>query len=107
MARDDAPKSDVLPAQKATAQKRTAEPEATGGWRSLIAADSALAVTARELLGAHTPEDGAVLCPRCGVPDPCPTARHASMVCLTAQAQPPPAARPRKRLPGAPRKRAG
>jgi hypothetical protein len=50
--------------------------------RPVVPPDSPLAVTARELLAAHTPPEGEELCPRCQEPDPCPTARHASIVCL-------------------------
>jgi hypothetical protein len=51
--------------------------------------DGALVITARELLTAHTPEPGFDICPRCGMKDPCPTARHASVVCITARDQQP------------------
>ncbi|MEV0268172.1 hypothetical protein AB0H43_05295 [Hamadaea sp. NPDC050747] len=51
----------------------------------VVAPDSPLAVTARELLAAHTPPEGSTTCPRCEVPDPCAIARHASIVCLAAR----------------------
>jgi len=52
---------------------------------TMIAAGSALARTAAELLRRHRP-DGTTACPACGSPSPCPVALGAEEVCRAAAA---------------------